>query len=673
MRKNTVLQRIPSTRRDIRTWPSVDAYALPEEKREDFLRNRKAITALLAQASYREITKETGVSSAKVRRLLAKCLQPDGNGDICGERGLLPFIHVQPYIRRTRVARMEGAGRGGCSGALTQLFDEFPELEERIEQEILKRLPAGVKVAEAKISIVDLHRVFLQLCEKVGRNADQQWPFNTKTKGRTSLINYVKRVGQKKPHQFIRARYGKDAGTRLHVGSGHSSLLSPQLPYDIVGIDEFTFDLITTVAIPILGGGVRDVAIERIHVVVVIELVSKAICSWYAFFTNSVTSRDIRHAIQNALNPWKPKEFSISGLTYGHPDAGLPSGLIPSLAYHPWTVLVVDNALAHQDIGLLSDLGEVIGSFINLGPVGAWYRRADVERKILEVLRSSAQRLPSTTGSSPVDARKNDPVQTAVKLRIRWSEVLQLIEVVIAQQNAIPSEGIGMLTPIELLRQLVTDPCQHFLLRTLPSERHVSNCLSVVYEEVVVRGSQRVGRRPYINLDRARYTNPILAKSWHLIGQKLRIAIDEDDFRSVEASVMDSGIKLGMLIAQGPWSRTPHTREMRRAINRLKHLRTLAIPPHADPVAAYLAHLAAKAATEGGAETKHKRVSKAGTRLAEIDHRTGVTAASLSKPNAERPDLPSLALPSEVARSELRDLLWQSELDGGGEQDELHR
>lgn len=59
MRKNTVLQRIPSTRRDIRTWPSVDAYALPEEKREDFLRNRKAITALLAQASYREITKGT--------------------------------------------------------------------------------------------------------------------------------------------------------------------------------------------------------------------------------------------------------------------------------------------------------------------------------------------------------------------------------------------------------------------------------------------------------------------------------------------------------------------------------------------------------------------------------------------------------------------------------------
>jgi len=672
MRKSSVFLRIPNARRDIRTWPQIDADALPSEMRLDFLRKKKAISAFLSDASYSEIQKETGLCSGEVKRLLSKCIQPDGEGDICGERALVAYVHTRPYRRKKPVSRPEGAGRGYCSGALTQLFEEFPEIEDRLEQEVLKQLPAGLKIAEAKISISNLQDVFLLLCESVGRNETGQWPYNTKTKGRTSLATFVRQLATKRPYEFIRARFGKDSTTRLSVGRGDDRLLLPQLPYDIVGLDEFTFDAFTTITIPVPGGGEQDIAIERIHIVLVIERQSKAICSWHAFFTASAKASDIRHAMQNAISPWKPWKFSIPGLSYGVPDAGMPSGLISGLEYHPWVILVVDNALAHQDLGLLADMGLITGSMVNLGPVGAWYRRADVERRILDVLKSSAQRLPSTTGSNPLDPVKNDPTGTAVKLKIRWTDVRQLIEVVIAQQNALPSEGIGMLTPIELLRQQVMDPSKAFLRRPLPSPQQSPHCLTMVHEEVTVRGSQKDGRRPYINLDRARYTNPTLAQSWHLIGKKLRLRIDEDDFRQVEASVIGSGAVIGTLAVQGAWSYSPHTRAMRKAINQLKYLRILAIPPSADPIPIYLEYLSARARAEAKPKAGKHKVSKSGTKLAEIEQRTGLTASETAeevvpyRPN----ELFDQPLPSDATnplRPSLRDMLWQrNSKDVGG-------
>lgn len=670
MRKNSILRNVPLARRDISTWPRVDVNALPPEEQPSFLRKKKAITGLTSGASYSEIQKETGLRAFEVRRLLTKCIQLDGEGDICGERGLVLYLHMRPYHRRKQISRTERSGRGHCAGALTQLFTEYPEIEERLEQEVLKQLPTGVKISEAKISILNLQKVFLQLCERIGRDKEKSWPYNTKTKGRSSLAAFVRQLATKRPHEFVRARYGKDSVTRLSVGRGHERLLLPQLSYDIAGLDELTFDAISTITIRVPGGGEQDIAIDRIHVVLVIERQSRAICSWYAFFTLSASASDFRHALQRAITPWEPWEFSIPGLTYGAPDAGMPSGLIEGLEYHPWVILVVDNALAHQDLGLLADLGLITGSIINLGPVGAWYRRADVERRILEVLRNSAQRLPSTTGSSPLDPIKNDPVGTAVKLKIRWTDVRQLIEVVIAQQNALPSEGIGMLTPIELLRQEVSDPSRMFLRRPLPLARHSPHCLTTVFEDVVVRGSQKGGVRPYINLDRARYTNQMLANSWSLIGKRLRLAIDEDAFQQVGASVIGSGAIIGSLNALGGWSHSPHTRAMRKAINQLRYLKILAIPAGADPIPIYLEYLGRKTISEANLKAGKQKISKSGTKLAEIEQRTGLTIDQLPEEPVSSGQNKTLIspFPSSVVNSlrpSLRDLLWQQ--SGGNE------
>lgn len=181
----------------------------------------------------------------------------------------------------------------------------------------------------------------------------------------------------------------------------------------------------------------------------------------------------------------------------------------------------------------------------------------------------------------------------------------------------------------------------------------------MVYQEVVVKGSQKNGRRPYINLDRGRYTNPTLAQSWGLIGKKLRVGIDENEFRQVEASVVGSGAVVGTLYVQGGWSKTRHTRAMRKAINQLRYLKILAIPPDADPVAIYLHYLGAKARVEAKPKSGQHRVSKSANKLASIEHRTGLSLSETVQTNrvecSSPPLLPDGAFPLHTS---LRDLLW---------------
>lgn len=659
MRKNSILHEIPEIWLDTKRWPRVDPDALSEPLRGKFIRRRKAITALLAGASYKEIERETGVSDKNLRRLLRRCTSPDGEGHIFGERALICYVHLKVYQRTVPINRDPHDGRGFCSGALTNLFKRFPEIEHRLIRAVLGKESAS----EEKIAFNKLHERFIKECTNAGLADTGEWPFNTLTQGKTSLRNFFEQLANQRPSEYIKARHGADAVTRLAVGRGYARSLLPQQAYDIVGIDELTFDAVTTITIPVPSGGEQDVVIKRIHIVLVIEVVSRAICAWYPFFSESVRSSDMRQAIQRALTPWQPMAFTIPGLEYGAGDVGMPSGLIPALKYHAWTTLVVDNALAHQDTHLLADLATSIGSMVNLGPVAAWYRRSEVERTIKEVLVSSAQRLPSTTGNSPVDPRKKDPAETAVRYKVRWTDVRQVVEVVIARYNARATEGLGGLSPIALLRQLTESP-DKFFRRPLPLKYQTPNCLTQVSHEVTVCGCRAKGTRPFVRVDRGVYTNPNLANAWHLIGKKLFLSIDEDDMRWIRASVVDSGLELGVLALSGQWGKTAHTRAMRKEINRLIRCRAFSIPPGSDPIQEYLQYLSSKARQE--TRRNPTRVSPSANRLAEVEQRTGLHASLVKeRPSSEVDFVPQL--PANTLRPSLREVLSLSSFQRKGQ------
>jgi putative transposase len=117
-----------------------------------------------------------------------------------------------------------------------------------------------------------------------------------------------------------------------------------------------------------------------------------------------------------------------------------------------------------------------------------------------------------------------------------------------------------------------------------------SQTVLTIKEAPAVRGKITDGRRPYVQIDRVRYTNPTLARMAGLIGKKIVVEINEQDMRSIIA-FLPSGDSIGVLRAVGKWGRTPHNRQTRKAINSLVSRRVLILSLLDDPVQAYMNYL----------------------------------------------------------------------------------
>ena len=111
-----------------------------------------------------------------------------------------------------------------------------------------------------------------------------------------------------------------------------------------------------------------------------------------------------------------------------------------------------------------------------------------------------------------------------------------------------------------------------------------------VFKTVTVRGGVENGRRPYIHYLGVKYSSDVLRLASHLVGQKISLEIDVSDLRTVKA-YGPSGAEIGVLRAAPPWHRTPHSLEMRQAVNALVSRKMLHYLDQDDPVMALLKHL----------------------------------------------------------------------------------
>jgi putative transposase len=162
----------------------------------------------------------------------------------------------------------------------------------------------------------------------------------------------------------------------------------------------------------------------------------------------------------------------------------------------------------------------------------------------------------------------------------------------------------------------------HFLIRKLPSSMINQNSLLAKKLVCTVRGDLKKGRRPYVQIDRAHYTSPLLANSGHLIKQKIIVEIiDEDDFRYVTA-YLKNGASIGVLSARGRWSKTKHSRKTRKIINGLLTKRLLVASQFDDPILVYRDYLSTPRKTK----SKKRPVITAqhATELARIGRESGI-------------------------------------------------
>lgn len=584
-------------------WPTVADSMLDDRSRERFKNRSAAVQMYLEGYPVRDIAKATGINRGQLAKYADRCLETAHDGRIMGFRALIPNLPLKKYQRAADIKRKYPEAQGGLSGAFRQTLDQFPDIEKKLRNLALKKNDPDTSVHEKKISATTLWGVFIKLLKKKGVGP-QQWPFNTKHQGRKTIQRFANQVLDESFARSVATREERAAIAHLAVGTGYEPLIRFEEPYDCVEIDAFSINAFFCVEFGTAEGTRTTVQLERIWLVAMIEAISSAVLAHTMVYRSEVSAEDVLQVIRKAINPPEKTKLRIPGLVYPE-NGGLPNEVFPECVGAAWSVLMLDGALAHLSQAIHARARKAIGFEINWGPVGHFERRPNIERLFSDIAKALFSRMPSTTGSHPHKGRAKDAQENAVKYKILAEDAEQLVSVYMAQHNVTPSEGTSYNSPLDVLRYYIDEKADHFILRHLPARSGSSEVSLPLVLTPTVRGGKSSGRRPYVQIDRVHYTNPVLAQTAGLIGKTLTVEMNEDDWRYGKA-FLDNGAELGILKAGGRWHQTKHNRKTRKAINSLVSKKELVLTTLDDPVQVFLSYLSTE---------KTKSRSKKGPRL----------------------------------------------------------
>lgn len=580
---------------DISTWASVLQENLSPDKRDIFNKRKKAIEMYISgKYPLKEIYNQTRINDLQIRRLLQRCLSYDQDGVMYGFRALIPYKRIQknsPIYRPNKT---------GFANSFNLLLETYPSLKTLIHQLYL----APQKLDSIKISRKELHRKFTIACRNLGIKPDE-YPFNTMDVGYRSLARYVTKLEQEHPEQIIK-RYGKNhEHTFLDTGGASNNKKMIIRPFERVQLDGHKIDLVLAIKFKTPEGDEFVQTIHRLYILTIIDVATRAILGYHISLGREYNQFDVLKCIKNAIEPRKKMTFSIAGLAYP-PNGGYHSLAIPETEWAVWDEILFDNAKSHLANMVRDKLKDTVGCDINFGSVGKPTRRSIIERFFNTLEQNGYHRLTNTTGSNPNDPRRRKAEQQAVKYEITVEKIHEITEIMIANYNNDPHEGINNLTPLEVMEQRIK---KGMPIRKMDSEKRGEFELFTIKATRMIQGGIKVGRRPYITFEGVSYTNDILAKSPDLAGTKIDLIINTEDLRVIKAYLQD-GSEFGLLTAHGKWGIIQHTLEERKAINKLKRERKIVLSDNQDPIDALNQYLATKAPTDKNARQQLQKTLK---------------------------------------------------------------
>lgn len=575
---------IPDFLSDLDTWASVDLSALPKDRQASFQARREAIEAFITEKhlSVSAILKSTGVARSTLYRLVEKCWKKHPDGRMYGYRALILYGRSSDYERRQPVDGNRD-GYSGCAGAFTQLLRDHPVIEKLLKKRAAERvrpIKGQKRVRQIRKPLLALHEEFLKACrdEKIKAN---EYPFTESRRGFRSMQTYLRKIANQKFSTAVTNAGGERAGA---APSDQEQAPAATRPFQVIEFDGHKLDLRLTIKLKDPLGFERTLELHRIWVLVLLDVHTRAVLGYSLSFGKEYNKDDVAAALQSALTPFFPRKYTIPDLEIEE-GGGFPSSMFPETAYACWDWFRFDGAKSHLAAATLERLTQVVGCWTDNGPAGEPDARPFIERFFRLLSRHFAHRFPGTLGSDPeaIEKALGDPGGD-ISLLIDYDELVQLLEVVIANYNGRGHGGVLGLTPLEAMRHSLRR--KSFYLRTLPRFLRSTLCLLQEAKVVPVKGSLKDGVRPHINFSNVRYTSKELAGSADLINKKIRIYYDVRDIRTLRAFFED-GTELGILTAARPWNATPHSLRLRQQIFREIAEGKLVVKDGMDPIEAW--------------------------------------------------------------------------------------
>lgn len=569
-------------------WPEVLIEDMSAKNRSLFINRQRAILLYLEGEPLDSIFEITNITKTEIHRLIKRCLSIAPDGLVWGNRALIINNRQKSYERSAVLLPKLPEHKAGYSGVFYQLLAKYPELKEKIISKILNKKNNN-EINEFRIKPAFIHQFFLDYLKKQG-HPKTDWPFNTKHLGLRSITSFVEEVINSNFDQAVMVYGEKDAQAHLSVGTGKEPAFRFLEPLEAVEVDSHKIDAEWTIGIS-NGEGLKSyINIKRLNILALVDRASTAVLWFLLVYSSEVSAADVVRVITESLRAELPKpeknllDMNLKG------DAGFPAEKFESIKHALPTVLMPDNALANLANAVSVKLRNELGFSLCFGAPGHFEIRPNVERTFRELEKAIFHRFPSTTGSNPFKGRAEDGVSVARSLKMEADVVEEIAYHHFAQHNALPSEGISYLSPHEFIRQKLDLSHSHFICRKLLQHQISKITHYRIIEKLTVKCYPSRGVRPYVQLDRVRYSSDILRGAAWLKNKKISVEIDEQDLRAVRAYFPDGSL-LGTLKAVGKWSITKHSRKTRKAINSLKSARLMIVTDFDDPVISYFKHL----------------------------------------------------------------------------------
>ena len=367
---------------------------------------------------------------------------------------------------------------------------------------------------------------------------------------------------------------------------------APGQALDVVEFDGHRLDVRLKVVVRDPLGFEQAFEIERIWLLVIIDVWSRAVLGYHVSLDREYSRYDVIRTVEATLEPHRARRFTLPGVGYGA-LGGFPSGKLPELGYATWQWIKLDRAKANLSDDVRHALAEFVGCFVDFGPAHTPDDRPYIERFFGSIATNLSSRLPGYTGSNARDVRRAlaDP-KGNLRLHVSLDELEELLEAALATYNATPHDGLNGRTPLEAVEHSVRGRAA--MLNWLPEAKRRTLCLMHTPRRATVRGYLAQGQRPHINFHGVRYSNAVLASTTAFLGQELRLYYNNQDLRAVRAFGPD-GAEIGVLKAQGAWGEIVHDLKLRQEIVRLRGRKQLASALNHDFLQQYVEQKFAKA------------------------------------------------------------------------------
>lgn len=566
-------------------WPDIPPEAIPENKREQFERRKKAIIMYADGCKGSEIYERTGIQHTHISKMLAKCMQYNENGLVIGFSALIPNL---------RITSNDTPNKDGNFG---KLINEYPTLKDYIW---------GCWTGDRKytnehhMNYTTLHKdYFLKECERLGIQ-DYEYPFNTALKGYNALRGYIQALTLENAAKRAKRISRDDAQKLLSTGVGTRYTQIAIAPFSEVQVDGHKIDILYTVEFSETDGTTSRAIANRAWFLPVIDTATRCIIGYSVSQETNYNQYDVIRAVKNAILPHKKMTFTVPELEYPA-NIGFPSDVLPETKFACFDRIMLDNAKAHLSTLVIDRMTRMLGSIMDFGSVATPEVRGIVERFFGSLETRGFHKLNMTTGSSSSDLKRKDAEKKALQSGITFDLVCELLEILVVQYNNTPHSGIGNKTPLECMTRRIREAG---LYPSIADEAVIANIYKLEnrFEERIVRGGKG-GKRAYVSYAGVEYRSNELSSGDKYIGHQITLEINPADISTIEA-YDNTGVYIGKLKARGEYGTKSHSLKTRKQALQCARDRGKEKAEFDTPITALAQHLDAQAKVSKRAATR---------------------------------------------------------------------